>query len=678
MKEAIFTLLGLVLGGGGVYFFVANKLQQKLASAERKLNRANRAMDDGDALRDQQASQAQELKAAQERIKSLEASHQSQLQELEARRGQELAALREGAPDLEPLQIQIEDLQGQLETQAAQHVQEKQELELRYNERLQALEADYQRRLAEREAQTPLVQEEAAPPSTNPLGGFLGGVAAAAGAVGLAGAAGAFFGERAEAETVEAEPENWVDAPAEPEAEFDSPFGAPEVEVRDWTAPAPELEIQEETPDPFAASATNWVDEAGTETFAPEEVEEFPIDSLLEEPEPLEVVDAPLDLADVAIDVQEQESDFPETLGLESLEQEEPFPETLELESLEQEAGFPETLELESLAPESDFPETLELESLTEAETGEFTPALELETFDAGAEDFADAPDFSMAELDLGTEEPLALSLDDLETQAPEAAPDFSLESFDLGAEPESPGLELEGFDLDAPSTEGLDLGWEGDASPPSLEAFDLGLGENEQEDLFAPSPFEAESAEMPSLDDISDPGESLDLPADFLADMPSYHPELETETEDLAGDSEIDFLLELQQPEESGADDLGEGLLLDLGNEGEELPLMDLFPPESEAALEMPELPVSNPSEGMDPFINMLDVSTETPDPELLEMLQGHHGDLDGDQELFGDLFGDSKGETPMGLEDLMPGEASKLDSDPGEFSLDWDAPSS
>jgi len=665
MKEAIFTLLGLVLGGGGVYFFVASKLQQKLASAERKLDRANRAMDDGEALREQGASQAQELQAAQARIKSLEASYQSQLQELEARHGQELASLREGAPDLEPLQVQIEDLQGQLETQAAQHAQEKQELELRYNERLQALEADYQRQLEEGEAQwrqrlqtetAPIQTEEAEPKTANPLGGFLGGVAAAAGAVGLAGAAGAFLGERRETEP-EPEPENWVDAPAESEAEFDSPFAAPEVEVRDWTAPAPELEIETETPDPFAASAANWVDEVETETFAPEEVEEFPLDSLLEEPEPLAVVDAPLDLADVAIDVQEQESDFPETLGLESLEQEE---------------AFPETLELESLAPESDFPETLGLESLTEAETGEFTPAFELETFDPGAEDLP------MAELDLEAEEPLALSLDELETEAPQAAPDLSLDSFDLGAEPESLGLELEGFDLEAPPTEGLDLGWEGDTSASSLEAFDLGLGDSGSAAAFAPSPFESEAGETLSLDGISDPGESLELPADFLADMPSYHPELETETEDLGGDSEIDFLLELQQPEESGAADLGEGLLLELGDEGEELPLMDLFPPESEAALEMPELPVSNPSEGMDPFINMLDISTETPDPELLEMLQGHHGDLDEDQELFGDLFGDSKGETPLGLEDFMPGETSKLDSEPGEFSLDWDAPSS
>lgn len=630
MKEAIFTLLGLVLGGGGVYFFVANKLEQKLASAERKLERANRAMDDGDALRDRQASQAQELKAAQERIKSLEASHQSQLQELEARRGQELAALREGAPDLEPLQSQIEDLQGRLETQAAQHAQEKQELELRYNERLQALEADYQRQLAEREAQTPAVPEEAAPPSTNPLGGFLGGAAAAAGAVGLAGAAGAFLGDRRETEP-EAEPEaeNWVDAPAEPEEALASPFGVPEVEVEDWTAPAPELEIQEAGVDPFEAPA--WADEGETVGFAPDSADEFPIDSLLEEPEPLEleVSEGPLDLADIDLELQEQESDFSETLGL---------------------------------------------ESLTEAATGEFTPAFDLETFDLGAEDFAGAPDFSMAELDLGTEEPLALSLDDLETEAP----DFSLASFDLGAEPESPELELEGFQLESASTEELDLGWEGDPSTPSLEAFDLGLGESGQEDLFASSLLEAEAGEMPSLDDISDPGESLELPADFLADMPSYHPELETETEDLGGDSEIDFLLELQQPEESGAGDFGEGLLLELGDEGEELPLMDLFPPESEAALEMPELPVSNPSEGMDPFINMLDVSAETPDPELLEMLQGHHGDLDGDQELFGDLFGDSKGETPLGLEDFMPGETSKLESDPGEFSLDWDAPSS
>ncbi|MFN5516196.1 MAG: hypothetical protein ACK5CA_16015 [Cyanobacteriota bacterium] len=664
MKEAIFTLLGLVLGGGGVYFFVASKLQQKLASAERKLDRANRAMDDGEALREQGASQAQELQAAQERIKSLEASYQSQLQELEARHSHELAALREGAPDLEPLQVQIEDLQGQLETQAAQHVQEKQELELRYNERLQALEADYQRQLAEREAQTPPTPAETAPPTGNPLGGILGGVAAAAGAVGLAGAASAFLGDRRETEPEpEPEPENWVDAPAEPEAEFDSPFAAPEVEVRDWTAPAPELEMETETPDPFAASAANWVDEVETETFAPEEVEEFPLDSLLEEPDPLEVADAPLDLADVAIDVQEQESDFPETLGLEYLEQEEAFPETLGLESLEQETALPETLGLESL---------------TEAETGEFIPTFELETFNPGAEDFSSAPNFSMAELDLGTEEPLALSLDDLEMEVPEAAPDFSLDSFDLGAEPESPGLELEGFDLESPRMEGLDLGWEGDTSAASLEAFDLGLGESDSAEAFAPSPFGSETEETLSLEDLSDPGGSLDLPADFLADMPSYHPELETETEDLGEHSEIHFLLELQQPEESGTADFGEGLLLELGEEGEELPLMDLFPPESEAALEMPEMPVSNPSDGMEPFINMLDISTETPDPELLEMLQGHHGDLDGDQELFGDLFGDSKGETPMGLEDFMPGETSKLESDPEEFSLDWDTPSS
>lgn len=42
MREILFAILGLVIGGGGVYFFSSAKLQRQLASAEGKLKRADR------------------------------------------------------------------------------------------------------------------------------------------------------------------------------------------------------------------------------------------------------------------------------------------------------------------------------------------------------------------------------------------------------------------------------------------------------------------------------------------------------------------------------------------------------------------------------------------------------------------------------------------------------------
>jgi len=632
MKEAVFILLGLVVGGGGVYFFVASKLQHQLASAERKLDRANRAVEDSDTLREQQTAQTEELREAQSRLRELEASYHAQIHDLEARHARELAQLTTNEPQVASLQEQLQSLQAQLESLKVEHEQEKRDLENQHQEQLKHLEANYQQQLAQKpqaELEVEETQNPPQPPETplNALGGVLGGIAGVAGAVGLAGVAANFFGDRQEPEFT----------------------------------PSTVIEVEENI-EPVVETEANWVDEN------PPMVTELP----LEEHQP----EAEENWVD-----QELEQEIPETMAP-------------DLVAPQWETEMPSGEDFESPFGQG-MPES-ETETLA---VGEPEESLDPFAIVEASENWVDAPDLASLDteaefpLDAFLETPVAPDLvaEELGELGEGQIPDFSMPQ----REEEAIVEELEAATFTMPELE----------VPPEPAALTLELQSAEiselgEEDLLAVMEGEQQStltdSELSELEELGGTTDELDLPADFLADMPSYHPELGTETEEILSTSETDFLLELQEPEETAASDFNEDLMLELGDESlaGDLPLMDLFPAESEETLSMPEMPISNPSDSAEPFINLLDVSTDTPDPELLEMLQGHHSNLEQEEELFGDLgdfFSDTReSESSFNLEAepdmpflsseaLSPAESDDLDALLSEepFSLDWETPS-
>ena len=180
---------------------------------------------------------------------------------------------------------------------------------------------------------------------------------------------------------------------------------------------------------------------------------------------------------------------------------------------------------------------------------------------------------------------------------------------------------------------------------------------------------------------------DSLELPADFLADIPSDHVNLEPLTEELNAESDLDFLLELQQDDAITEDpdllafsemqDLEslEGLSdlsaeLELGSE--DLPLLDMFPEDQADQDVLPELPLSEPGQsGETPFINFLDSTPEKSDVEFLEMLQTEEDDfsqrpsIEESDDLFGDLFSPEPSLSTTEMDDIF-GQTNEPENPP------------
>ena len=164
MREFLFAILGLVIGGGGVYFFSSAKLQRQLASAEGKLKRANRATDDMDNLRSQQLSQSGALQTAEAKIHSMEADYQAKVSEYEKQ-------IQEQQASLQSYETQIRELQNN-------HQQE-----------IAALQSSLTQ-ASPPPLPTPTEVAASAEPAQTPIWlGTVGGGAAIAGVAGLAGAA---------------------------------------------------------------------------------------------------------------------------------------------------------------------------------------------------------------------------------------------------------------------------------------------------------------------------------------------------------------------------------------------------------------------------------------------------------------------------------------------------------
>lgn len=213
MREILFAILGLVIGGGGVYFFSSAKLQRQLASAEGKLKRANRATDDMDNLRSQQLSQSGALQTAEAKIHSMEADYQAKVSEYEKQ-------IQEQQASLQSYETQIRELQNN-------HQQE-----------IAALQSSLTQASPPPLPTTTEVAPSPEPSQTPNWLGTVAGGAAIAGVAGLAGAAVSGLLGHEEA----------VETPSPAREEQEEPLEA-------IAPPREETEVVEET-----APEENWVD----------------------------------------------------------------------------------------------------------------------------------------------------------------------------------------------------------------------------------------------------------------------------------------------------------------------------------------------------------------------------------------------------------------------------------
>ena len=219
MREFLFAILGLVIGGGGVYFFSSAKLQRQLASAEGKLKRANRATDDMDNLRSQQLSQSGALQTAEAKIHSMEADYQAKVSEYEKQIQEQQASLQSYVTQTQELQASLQSYETQIR-----------ELQNNHQQEIAALQSSL----------TPASPSPTAPEASqtpNWLGTVAGG-AAIAGVAGLAGAAVSGLLGHEEA----------VETPSPAREEQEEPLEA-------IAPPREETEVVEET-----APEENWVD----------------------------------------------------------------------------------------------------------------------------------------------------------------------------------------------------------------------------------------------------------------------------------------------------------------------------------------------------------------------------------------------------------------------------------
>lgn len=545
MEILVFVLLGLIIGGAGVYFIFAVPLQRKLSSAEGKLKRANRVAEG-------QASQADSMQALQAQLNS----YNSQLQErdrqiqgysaqIEAlRQSQSSAALAvasEGDQQArlkaleESYQAQFQTLQAEKETLVQSHQAQLQALQDEKDTLIQSHQAqlqDLQHRLSQ--SAEALQSPE---PSGLGLGGLMAGGAAIAGVAGLAGAAVSGLWNREEtAEQPEATPEAEM-----PEVPVENAF---EEEIPEIPA---ETELEEEE-----LLGGSWIAE---EAIIPEEsleltaeVPETVEEEILElTPEtPIAIEEEILPEAD--LDLAEFSAETPAILD----------------EEIVQEEG----LDLAELSDENPF----RMSDVSDAVAAEELPAMEEEEelpefpFDLVEEPLAanwideEAPtetaDFPSAGLNM----PAGFNIDE---EAPTENHDFSplTPSPDALAEdiPEPPQeswgtAEMDPFAVaesaeenwvDAPLEESSPFEVESLATPAELQAAEeLATADNWVDDPLASSPFsEADLANWAELNEAPIPeateeslpdltpeviGDSLEVPEDFLSSLPSDHPVLE------------------------------------------------------------------------------------------------------------------------------------------------------
>jgi hypothetical protein len=182
-----------------------------------------------------------------------------------------------------------------------------------------------------------------------------------------------------------------------------------------------------------------------------------------------------------------------------------------------------------------------------------------------------------------------------------------------------------------------------------------------------------------------SDPGDTMEMPDSFLADIPSFNPD-ESETEDISevgmgSDDDLDFLLQLQDDEPPPAP--SEEFLPEFKDDeamGSGFQTMELLADDNAELSNL--LGEDRPPHEGDPFINILDESPDSSDNDLLALLQDDEGggahQHEGDDDLFSGLEGMLNTDTPDNESDLndldallnSPGDAGSGQDD--AFSFD------
>ena len=634
--ESLFLVLGivggLIAGFAITYFAFVGKLQKKLASAKKKLDRAQSANEEAETLQSQLKAQKSERQAAESKLASLEATHQTQISELEA----ELDALRQFsvAPDQIPPDHseELAALQARLAEVEQQHQEALQTLEARHQDELESLRQSLTVAppLPTLETETQVTESLDTEPTDQGNWGAAA-IAGGAAAIGAGMAALSNFGQPspAEAEWME-EPEAIVesevpeltedfapdtDAESEtfeltedfaPDTDADqSPFDQPDAFDQGPFAGAPVAEAEELSP--FASpealvESDNWVD-APEETFREEE-------------------------ADGTIEGFEQ----PELLA--DLEVESPFP-------------FETTVE-----PDIDTENWVDAPDILDQGDNEFITGSIPEAIDL-LPDLAETPETGLLDVDdLLPEVGETAELPDLG----EADPEMALELPDMTEEPDFGEFSFGDQNLEELSSDIAD----GDELLAEL----TGTGDDDTGlELFA---LEETTAETEALEaDLSlpsNPGDTLEMPDSFLADIPSFIPDSDTDTEDISevgmgSDDDLDFLLQLQEDEPPSSP--GEEFLPEFNDDdplSASFPTMELLADDNSELSDL--LGDGRPVHEGDPFVNILDENPHATDNDLLALLQDEEGigphQHEGDDDLFSGLEGMLNTDTPDDQSDL------------------------
>ncbi|MEB3161141.1 MAG: hypothetical protein VKL20_06745 [Synechocystis sp.] len=742
--ESLFLVLGiiggLIAGFAITYFAFVGKLQKKLASAKKKLDRAQSVNEEAETLQSQLNAQKSERQGAEAKLASLEAAHQTQISELEA----ELASLRQASVALEQSppdhSEELAALQARLAEVEQQHQETLQarlaEVEQQHQETLQALESRHQDELeALRQSFTvappsPMSDTESLAPEPTDQGNWgAAAIAGGAAAIGAGMAALSNFGQSSPPETteeLESFPEDLI-AESEPEPAVESEIPA----AAEWTEEIDEIdaeipeafseevgvleEIDVEIPEAFSEEVDVLEEVAEIPEISDEEDSELAAESLafsefeagvegetpafadlteelLPDAEPSPFEQSPFD-----------QDAFPETPAAETAETDDlsPFgpPETPVMEqenwvdmpdaTVSHEEGM-----VESFGGDEEFPAL----DLDEPSPFESAAALDLET-----DNWVDAPDNIEQvddEFDIGespadllpdfpeTAETALLDVDNLlseeeETEALTAElPDMGDADLGLGLElpdmTEEPDLGEFSFGDQTLEELGDDIP-DGDELLAELtgtgEADDAGLG------LFA---LEETTAETEALEEDlslpSNPGDTLEMPDSFLADIPSFIPDSDTDTEDISevgtgSDDDLNFLLQLQEDEPPSFP--GEEFLPEFNDDdplSANFPTMELLADDNSELSDL--LGEGRPAHEGDPFINILDENPPASDNELLALLQdGEGGGVqphESDDDLFSGLEGMLNTDTPDDESDLNDLDA--LLNSSGESSKDHD----
>ena len=315
------------------------------------------------------------------------------------------------------------------------------------------------------------------------------------------------------------------------------------------------------------------------------------------------------------------------------------------------EGGAFADLEAESPSPFGSSPELeVDTENWVDAE----------ETPEESLSEFSELPDAELFDID-----PMMPGVGD--------AGEFTAELPDMGAE-DDPMQELELPDLAAEPEQDLGEFSFGDQNLEELTddipdgdqllAELTGTGSDDAGlDLFT---LEETTAEIGDLEDDlslpSNPGDTLEMPDSFLADIPSFIADPDTDTEDISevgegGDDDLDFLLQLQEDEPPSYP--GEEFLPEF-NDDEPLssgfPTMELLADDNSELSDL--LGETRPAHEGDPFINILDEKPNSSDNDLLALLQddesGSPHQPEGDDDLFSGLEGMLNTDTPDDESDL------------------------